>query len=180
MHNLAQPLAVPAAAAAADLIDDSKSSYQLVLGVDDSIQKPHWRQRLRMPRSLLAMLAVQCLTLRDAGARKAYQSHSSSSALQQLPAQQGLQAMFAGGPAGVPDFQSAARVWPIFIARSLLLECSALCGRCMAVTPKPWRPCETPCVHSLDAGKVLRSVALFHPSQPICIKSTAHQLCNCR
>jgi hypothetical protein len=69
LHNLAQLPAAPAAAV--DLIDDSKSSYQLVLGVDDSIQKPHWRQRLRMPRSLLAALAVQCVMLRDAGARKA-------------------------------------------------------------------------------------------------------------
>lgn len=49
------------------LIDD-RGSYQLVLGVDDSIQAPHWRQRMRMPRSLLAMFAVQCLLLRDEGA----------------------------------------------------------------------------------------------------------------
>lgn len=48
------------------MIDD-RGSYQLVLGVDDSIQQPHWRQRMRMPRSLLAMFAVQCLLLKDEG-----------------------------------------------------------------------------------------------------------------
>jgi hypothetical protein len=51
----------------ADLIDDS-GAFQLVLEVDDTIQQPHWRQRLRMPRRLLALLAVQCLLLRDEGA----------------------------------------------------------------------------------------------------------------
>jgi hypothetical protein len=50
----------------ADLIDDN-GAFQLVLGVDDTIQQPHWRQRLRMPRRLLALLAVQCLLLRDEG-----------------------------------------------------------------------------------------------------------------
>jgi uncharacterized protein YbjT (DUF2867 family) len=49
------------------LIDDSRP-HQLELGVDDSIQQPHWRHRLRMPRSLLAVLVVQLLLLRDEGA----------------------------------------------------------------------------------------------------------------
>lgn len=48
-------------------LTDSSGDFQLVLGVDDSIQAPHWRQRLRMPRRLLALLAVQCLLLRDEG-----------------------------------------------------------------------------------------------------------------
>lgn len=50
-----------------DLIDDSQSQYALVLGVDDGLQQPHWRERLKMPRSLLAALAVQCLLLREEG-----------------------------------------------------------------------------------------------------------------
>lgn len=58
----------------ADLIDNT-GSYQLVLGVDDSIQQPHWKHRIRMPRSLLAMLAVQCLLLKDEG-KRLYAQHS--------------------------------------------------------------------------------------------------------
>lgn len=54
----------------ADLIDDSRP-HQLELGVDDSIQQPHWRHRLRMPRSLLAVVLVQLLLLRDEGEQTA-------------------------------------------------------------------------------------------------------------
>lgn len=39
----------------------------MVLGVDDELQQPHWRDRLKMPRSDLAALAVQALLLKDAG-----------------------------------------------------------------------------------------------------------------
>jgi hypothetical protein len=52
-----------------DLIDDSRP-HLLELGVDDSIQQPHWRHRLRMPRSLLAVVVVQLLLLRDEGERE--------------------------------------------------------------------------------------------------------------
>lgn len=50
-----------------DLVDPPGGQHQVVLGVDDELQRPHWRERLRMPRSDLAALAVQALLLRDEG-----------------------------------------------------------------------------------------------------------------
>eukprot|EP00878_Enallax_costatus_P038284 GHUV01043475.1.p1 GENE.GHUV01043475.1~~GHUV01043475.1.p1 ORF type:complete len:280 (+),score=73.80 GHUV01043475.1:34-873(+) len=49
------------------LVDALTGCHQIVLGVDDEFQKPHWQQRLKMPRGDLAVLAVQSLLLRDQG-----------------------------------------------------------------------------------------------------------------
>ena len=51
----------------ADLIDAPGEQRQIVLGVDDALQKVHWRQRLKMPRSDLARLCVASLLLKDEG-----------------------------------------------------------------------------------------------------------------
>jgi hypothetical protein len=51
----------------ADLIDAPGEQRQILLGVDDALQKVHWRQRLKMPRSDLARLCVASLLLRDEG-----------------------------------------------------------------------------------------------------------------
>jgi len=50
------------------LIDAPGEPRQIVLGVDDALQKVHWRQRLKMPRSDLARLCVASLLLKDEGA----------------------------------------------------------------------------------------------------------------
>lgn len=51
------------------LIDASGEQRQLVLGVDDELQKAaHWSKRLKMPRADLARLCVACLQLKDEGA----------------------------------------------------------------------------------------------------------------
>jgi hypothetical protein len=52
----------------ADLVDPPAGRHIVQLAVDDALQQPHWRQRLKMPRSDLAALAVHCLLLKDAGA----------------------------------------------------------------------------------------------------------------
>jgi hypothetical protein len=44
-----------------------------VLAVDDELQRPHWSARMKMPRELLAQLAVHCLLLADEGAWRAAQ-----------------------------------------------------------------------------------------------------------
>lgn len=51
----------------ADLVDPPAGRHVVALAVDDALQQPHWRQRLKMPRADLAALAVQCLLLKDAG-----------------------------------------------------------------------------------------------------------------
>ncbi|KAF8071046.1 SARED1 [Scenedesmus sp. PABB004] len=50
------------------LVDRPAGRHVVVLGVDDSLQAPHWRERLKMPRADLAALAVAALALRDRGA----------------------------------------------------------------------------------------------------------------
>ncbi|WIA11777.1 hypothetical protein OEZ85_011871 [Tetradesmus obliquus] len=49
------------------LVDPPAGRHVVALAVDDALQQPHWRQRLKMPRADLAALAVQCLLLKDAG-----------------------------------------------------------------------------------------------------------------
>lgn len=49
------------------LVDAPGGQRGLVLGVDDELQLPHWRQRLKMPRADLARLAVAAVLLRDSG-----------------------------------------------------------------------------------------------------------------
>jgi hypothetical protein len=58
-------MSVACAAVFADLIDAPGGQRGLVLGVDDELQRPHWRQRLKLPRADLARLAVAAVLLRD-------------------------------------------------------------------------------------------------------------------
>lgn len=60
-------LCAHAAVIYADLVDPPAGTHQVVLGVDDELQQPHWRERLKMPRSDLAALAVQALLLKGEG-----------------------------------------------------------------------------------------------------------------
>lgn len=53
-----------------DLVDVPAGRHQIVLSVNDGLQVPDWRQRLKMPRGDLAYLAVQALLLRDQGKSK--------------------------------------------------------------------------------------------------------------